>query len=114
MKTDNKLHQNIEYDNRVTRTQNVKFSKRKGDDLFNATLHANKLRRDQAWRNSVYLENGIEGNNGYPAIKVPSKEQEIIQKLEKQKAVRTDLNTIVNSKPYLNSIYDDDPKKTTN
>lgn len=46
MKTDNKLHQNIEYDNRVTRTQNVKFSKRKGDDLFNATLHANKLRRD--------------------------------------------------------------------
>lgn len=83
LKTDNKLNQNKQYDNRLVQTQKKLFDKRKSNDIFNATQNSNKKDRENLWRKSVYIDAGIEGNHGYPSIEVPSAEKQLQEKLEK-------------------------------
>ena len=45
--------------------------------MFNATQNSNKKDRENLWRKSVYVDAGIEGNNGYPNIEVQSAEKQL-------------------------------------
>ena len=55
-------------------TKKVLFNKRRSNDIFNATQNDGKKEREQMWRKSVYVEPGIAGSNGYPAIEIPSED----------------------------------------
>ena len=44
------------------------------------------------WRKSVYVDPGIAGSNGYPAIEIPSDEVQHKQKLDKQKTYQGNLD----------------------
>jgi hypothetical protein len=50
------------------------FDKRRSNDIFNASQNDSKKERENLWRKSVYVEPGIAGSNGYPAIEIPSDE----------------------------------------
>lgn len=56
----------------MIQTKNSLYNKRRSNDIFNVTQQSDKKNRDDKWRRSVYNEPGIEGNDGYPGIKVPS------------------------------------------
>ena len=84
------------------------------NDAFNASLTKEKYGRDKAWRKSVYVERGIEGTNGYPSIEIPSREEEIKNKITGQKDLRGILNNQVDTKVILTKVYEDDTNKTTN
>jgi hypothetical protein len=77
-------------------------------------LHQDKKDREAQWRNSVYVEQGIAGTNGYPAIEIPSHEAQLKKKLEKQRDFHSYLDGQVTSKPFLNNLYYSNPNKTMN
>lgn len=81
--SDNKLAQNNEHDAKAKEEREKLQLKRKQTDAINRKLSQAKKQRDREWRNSIHLEHGIEGRNGYPSIELPNKEVQLRQKLEK-------------------------------
>ena len=98
----------------MVETQKKLFNKRRSNDIFNATQNDGKKERENLWRKSVYVEPGIAGSNGYPAIEIPSDEIKHKQKLEKQKNYQGNLDGQVDHKLRLSNIFAEDMHKTTN
>ena len=93
VKTDNKLKQNLDHDNRVMNERNMRRSIREQDDIFNTGLKEDKQQREKQWRKSVYVDHGIEGEYGYPSIKIPTQEEKLILKKKSQLAMKNQLNS---------------------
>ena len=80
VKTEHYKKQNQSFDERMDHFKNKMYSTRKKNDLANHQLKDLKHQADRDRKEEQFIKPQIEGNDGYPAKKVPTREMELAKK----------------------------------